>query len=357
MGAVKYSDDRIAQMKFVKRPTIGNLANPKLKFDYTNREIGTIPIDNREGFKWVSEVAYKNIHRIVARGYDTTELVEAGYGVCDMLFIDFQSRIPLIEEKAVLDYILILGLEDGLSNPALIARLIARGKSYVTQACGGSILAFGHSYASYDATGKMLAKYAEKVEEGMSLSDAAKLCLKECRYEDHFGVSDLYVNDPAPAKLLDYAEKKLKGVKKLRYIPLLREIVKAAKIEIGFVEADMIGAMTAAMMELDFSSDGAWCIMAVTRSFAAGAHAIEEMERESVDVLGGTLTPKEWYDGPVDRPVPSLEERSGFKGAQAQTAKEWKEKWERNEKLYGSGFSISYEIAEVRKATVSKKKK
>lgn len=352
---MKYSDERIAQMKFVKRPTLGNLADPRLRYDYTNREVGTLPADGRAHFQWVSEVAYKNIHRIVVRGYDSTEIVEAGYGVCDVIFIDYQSRIPLEEERDVLDYVMVLGLEDGLSNPALIARLIARGKSYVTQACGGSVLAFGNSYASYDATGKMLAKYAAKVEEGMSIADAAKLCVKECRHEDHFGVSELYTKDPAAKKLLDFAEKKLSSVKKLRYVNLMKEIAKVAKTEIGNVDVDIIGAMSAAMMELEFSSEAAWCILAVTRAFAAGAHAIEEMERENLDVLGGTLTPKEWYDGPADKPVPSLSERGSFTGSQAQTPQEWRDKWNENSKLKGSGYSIPYVIEDPRKASKTKK--
>jgi hypothetical protein len=64
----KVCDERIAQMKHAKRRVIGNLGNPNLLFDYTNREIGCLPDDNRAHFKWVSEVAYKNIHRIVPRG-------------------------------------------------------------------------------------------------------------------------------------------------------------------------------------------------------------------------------------------------------------------------------------------------
>jgi len=356
MGAVKYSDERIGQMKFVKRPTHGNLADPRLRYDYTNREIGTLPPDNRESFKWVSEVAYKNIHRIVTRGYDTTELVEAGYGVADVIFIDYQSRIPMQEEKDVLEYCMVIGFEDGLSNPALIARLIARGKSYVTQACGGSVLAFGHSYASYDATGKMIMKYISKVQEGMSLEDAAKLCVKECKKEDHFGISKLYLKDPTPKRLLDFAEKKLAPIKKLRYVTFMKELEKAAKAEMGDVSVDMIGALTAAMLELEFSSDGAWSIMAVNRAFGAGAHAIEEMEREGLDVLGQTLTPKEWYDGPADRPVPTQKERAGFKGGQAQTAQEWQKLWKEKEQLKGSSYSINFVIEDPRKASVSKKK-
>ena len=81
----------------LKQEQIGNLSDPKLPYDYMNRETGTVPFDkSRAPFQWVSEVAYKNVHRIVARGYDTTELVEQGYGVVDILFVDFQARIPTI---------------------------------------------------------------------------------------------------------------------------------------------------------------------------------------------------------------------------------------------------------------------
>ena len=43
----------------------------------------------RAPFQWVSEVSYKNVHRIVTRGYDTTELMEEGYGVIEVLFVDY----------------------------------------------------------------------------------------------------------------------------------------------------------------------------------------------------------------------------------------------------------------------------
>jgi len=356
MANLKHSDDRIGKMTFVKRDARGNLADSRLRFDYTNREIGTLPEDNRAGFKWASEVAYKNIHRIVTRGYDTTELVEAGYGMNDVIFIDFQARIPFVEEREVFDFLQLIALEDGLSNPALIARLIARGKNYITQACGGSILAYGHSYASYDAFGKMLDKYLAKVEDGMSIADAAALLVKENKDEDHFGLSDLYLKDPTARRILDYVEKKLAPVKEIKYVPFMREVVKAAKAQLGNVDVDMIGAMASAMMDLGFSPEASWCVMSVTRSFSAGAHAIEELEREDLDVLGKTLTPKEWYDGPADMPVPSLSERSGYQGGQAQTAAEWKKLWDGKAKLKGSGFSIPYVIEDPRKVVSSVKK-
>ena len=137
----------------------------RLPYDYENRERGAVPPDTtREPFRWVSEVAYKNLHRIVARGYDTTELVEAGYGLADMIFVDFQARIPLKEEAEMLNYVMILGLEDGLSSPAVVARAVSRSHAYLTQAAGASILAFGHAYGAYSAFGNMLRKRLDRAE-------------------------------------------------------------------------------------------------------------------------------------------------------------------------------------------------
>ena len=105
---------------------IGNLGSPKNPFDYYEREYGTVPQDTKRApFQWVSEVAYKNVHRIVTRGYDTTELMEEGYGVIEVLFVDYQARIPTEEEGQMLNYVMIMALEDGLSAPAAISRIVA----------------------------------------------------------------------------------------------------------------------------------------------------------------------------------------------------------------------------------------
>jgi len=120
-----------------KKGKIGNLDSPKNPFDYMKREYGTVPLDTeRAPFQWVSEVAYKNVHRIVSRGYDTTEVMEEGYGVVDMLFIDYQARIPLVEEEQMLNYVMIMALEDGLSMPAVMSRMVAKSKTFLTQAAG-----------------------------------------------------------------------------------------------------------------------------------------------------------------------------------------------------------------------------
>ena len=337
---------------------IGNLDSPKLPFDYSTREYGTVPLDTsgkRAPFQWVSEIAYKNVHRIVARGYDTTELMEEGYGIVDVLFIDFQARIPLIEEEQMLNYIMILALEDGLSMPAAISRIVAQSKTFLTQACGASILAFGHAYGAYSAFGNRLEEYLKRAEdEGISTAQMAEILVKENLNDEALGVSELMLKDPAAKRMIARAQKL--GVAG-KYIAFTKEIVKAAqKISGKEIDIDMLGATGATMMDLGFTPEATWAIMACTRAFAAGAHFIEEIERGKYTRLGQTLTPKEDYDGPEDRAVPSLEERAkNARPAQTHTPDEWKKAFEERKKIHGSGYSIIEESEDPSKKTGIKK--
>jgi citrate synthase len=335
-----------------KKRKIGNLGDRKMPYDYYEREYGTVPPDTkRKAFRWVSEVAYKNVHRIVARGYDTTELVEEGYGLVDILFIDFQARIPLIEEERMLNYVMILALEDGLSMPAALSRIVARSKTFLTQACGASVLAFGHAYAAYSAFGNRLEQYLKRAEEqGKTTQDMAEVLVKENLDDVSLGVSGLMLKDPAARRMVARAEKL--GVAG-RHIAFMKEIVKAAQqISPEPVDLDMLGATGATMMDLGFTPEATWAILAVTRAFAAGAHYIEELERGSYAQLGQALTPKEDYDGPTDRPVPDLNDRDKIaKPAQTHTPDEWKKAFEERKKTHGSGFAIVEEIEDPSEKT------
>lgn len=333
----------------LKNKKIGNLDDSRLPYDYMNREHGTVPLNpERPQFQWVSEVAYKNIHRIVTRGYDTTELVEQGYGVVDILFVDFQARIPMLEEEQMLNYIMILSLEDGLSMPAAMSRLVARSNTFLTQACGASILAFGHTYGAYSAFGNRLQQYLEEgKKENKSNSQIAKDIITNHGNDESLGVSDLMLKDPAAKRILARAVKL--GVAG-EYVELMKEVVKAAQESSdSTVDIDLLGAIGAVMADLGFTPEATWTIIAVTRSFGAGAHYIEEVEREGHTRLGEELTPKEDYDGPEDRPVPSLEERRKHaKPAQTYSLDEWKKAFEERMKIPASGFSIIEEIEDPR---------
>ena len=339
-----------------KKGKIGNLDSPKNPFNYSQREYGTVPLDtNRAAFQWVSEVAYKNVHRIVSRGYDTTEVMEEGYGVVDMLFIDYQARIPLIEEERMLNYVMILALEDGLSMPAVMSRMVAKSKTFLTQAAGASILAFGHAYGAYSAFGNRLERYLALADaEGLTLEAAAELLVKENMDDEALGVSNLMLNDPAAKRMVARAEKL--GVAG-KFIDFTREIVKAAqKLNAAPVDLDMLGATGATMLDLGFSPEATWAILAVTRAFATGAHYIEEVERNEHCRTGQTLTPKAFYDGPADRPVPPLSDRNKIaKSGICSTVDEWAAAREERKKIVGSGHAIIEEIEDPSKKSGIKK--
>jgi len=343
--------EKTEKLNRIKRERgIGNLGSEKNPFDYYAREYGTVPPDtSRAPFQWVSEVAYKNVHRIVARGYDTTELMEEGYGVIDVLFIDYQARIPTIEEEQMLNYVMILMLEDGLSMPAAISRIVSKSKTFLTQACGASVMAFGHAYGAYSAFGNRLLAYLKRAEtENQSLEETAEHLVTENLNDEALGVSDLMLKDPAAKRMIARAEKL--GVAGT-HIAFLKEIAKAAAKRFSEpVDIDMLGATGATMMDLGFTPEATWAILAVTRAFGVGAHYIEELERGERTRLGQELTPREDYDGPEERPVPPLSERA--KHAQAalcRTPEEWKARFEEMKKLHGSGFSIIEEIEDPSK--------
>ncbi len=324
---------------------MGNLDDPRLRFNYRTRERGTVPFDEkRDRFQWVSEVAYKNVHRIVSRGYDTTELVEEGFGLTDMLFVDFQARIPLIEEDKMLNYVMICMLDDGLSSPANISRIVASGKTLLTQAAGSSILAFGHAYGAYQEIGRIMdGILARQAKEGKPLAEVVEAVVKTRLDDPALGISDLMLKDPMAKRMIARAEKL--GVAE-KYVPLMKEMVKAAqKLSKDPVDVDMLGATAAVMFDLGFTPEAAWGILAVTRAFGTGAHYCEEVESEEFVRLGQPLTPKEWYEGTPDRPVPALEERKNIvRSMEAKTPEEWKKTFLERQKIRGSGWAIVEEI-------------
>ncbi len=339
-----------------KERGIGNLGSEQNPFDYYAREYGTMPPDTKRApFQWVSEVSYKNVHRIVTRGYDTTELMEEGYGVIEVLFVDYQARIPTIEEGEMLNYIMIMMLEDGLSGPAAISRIVAKSKTFLTQACGASIMAFGHAYGAYSSFGNRNEEYIKWAEQNNhTLAEAAELLIEKNGIDEALGVSGLMLNDPAAKRMIARAEKlEVAGVN----IEFMKEVVKAAQaVSSEPVDIDMLGATGAVMMDLGFTPEATWAILAITRSFGCGAHYIEEVEREETSRLGQQLSAKENYDGPEDRPVPPLADREKHaQSAICKTPDEWKQRFEKMKDVIGSGFSIIEEIEDPSKKSGIKK--
>jgi len=277
--------------------------------------------------------------------------MEEDYGLTDVLFVNFQSRIPTIEEDQMLNYVMIMALEDGLSAPVAMSRLVAQSKTFLTQACGASIHAFGHAYGAYSAFGnRLFDQLTDGRAKGLDTDAIAEGIVKDNLDDEALGVSDLMLKDPAAKRMIERARKL--GVAG-EYVELMSAIVEKAKAASDTpVDIDMLGSMGAIMMDLGFTPEATWAILAITRSFAAGAHFIEEIERADYRRLGEVLTPPEMYDGQPDRPVPPLAERDALaKSALTKDLDEWAKSQEERKKVLGSGYSIHEEIEDPSKQT------
>jgi hypothetical protein len=214
----------------------------------------------------------------------------------------------------------------------------------MTQAAGASILAFGHAYGAYQEIGKLMdGILARQEKKGKPLSEVVEVVVGKKLNDPALGVSGLMLKDPMAKRMVARAEKL--GVAG-KYVSLMKEMVKAAqKLSNEPVDIDLLGATGAVMFDLGFTPEATWGILAVTRAFATGVHYCEESEREAPVRLGQTLTPKECYDGPADRPAPTLEERKSVaKAMEVQTPEEWKQIFLERQKIKGSGWAIVEEI-------------
>jgi len=317
----------------------------------------------RKPFRWVSTIAYKEIDKIVSRGFNTTEIVDKGYGIADMIFINYQSRIPKVNETKMLDYVMVVNLEGGLDYGAAIARIIAKSDAYMTQAIGGSILAFGPAYGGFAHLGNSIQKYIQKAEEeNWTYAEAAELFVQdyhnllENQGRTTLGVSSVDLKNPTPSRMFARAEKLGVKGKNIEFMEALVKVVQEKSEEP--VALDMFGATCAVMMDLNFTPEAIWSIIAIVRAYAAGAQAIEEIEEEPKSIYGAPLTPKEYYIGPEDKEVPTLEERNRIaepnKKKVGNDANSWIKDLERKQRQRATGWVIEEELPYLKEMNFKK---
>jgi citrate synthase len=282
---------------------------------------------NREPlFRRKTAISYKTEEKTVLRGYNLSDLAEAGYSFADVIFILYQGRIPTEAEVKMLDYEMGEFLEHSMSPSAASAIAVISGRPNLPAAVAAAIMTFGNAHGPGAAHGYMMNKYIERArEEGKTLDEMAKILVDE--YMDAgeavmgMGQPQHRDGDPrAEPTHLKQEELKVDGV----YIEFQRAIEKhflerRNREGRAFVSVNMIGAGNTALMDLGFSPNAGWCIGSVCRGYSCGAHALYTLKRghawaasrsePMVQMLDLSMIK---YLGPPDRPVPSQEERQEY---------------------------------------------
>lgn len=271
-------------------------------------------------------IAYKTAKKTVLRGYNVSDLAEAGYSFCDVMFLLFQDRIPTSNETKMLKYEMGEFLEHSMSPSAASAISVIAGRPNLPCAVSAAVMTFGGAHGPGAAHGYMMNKYIERARvEGKSLDEMAKTLVDE--YMDAgkpvMGMGQPQHLDGDPRAEPTHLKQEELGVDGV-YLQFQRSIEKyfhARRAAEGRrkIAVNMIGAGNTALSDIGFAPNAAWCIGCVCRAFSCAAHALYNMKKgrawaaskaePMVQMLDLAMIK---YIGPPDRSVPSQEERQDY---------------------------------------------
>ena len=122
-------------------------------------------MDRKPLFRRKTAISYKTEKKTVMRGYDLSELADAGYSFCDALFVLYQNRIPTENEEKMLKYEMGVFLEHSMSPSAVGAIGVSAGRPNLPVCVAAAISTFGGVHGPGAAHGYMLNKYLERAQK------------------------------------------------------------------------------------------------------------------------------------------------------------------------------------------------
>ena len=284
-------------------------------------------------------IAYKTEEKTVLRGYNLSDLAEAGYSFCDAMFVLFQGRIPAEAEEKMLKYEMGEFMEHSMSPSAASAISVIAGRPHLPAAVAAAVMTFGSAHGPGAAHGYMMNQYLDRaLAEGKTVEEIAKTLVDE--YMDHnqpvmgMGQPQHRDGDPrAEPTHLKQEELEINGI----YLRLQRSIenyfhARRKKEGRSYVPVNCVGAGNTALCDIGFAPNAAWCIGSVVRGYSCAAHAVYTLKKgrawaasrnePMVQMLDLSMIK---YVGPEDRPVPKQEERQEYAKQQKATGdyKKW----------------------------------
>ncbi len=271
-------------------------------------------------------IAYKTEEKTVMRGYNVSDLAEEGYSFCDAIFVLFQGRIPTEAEEKMLNYEMGSFLEHSMSPSTGSAIAVSAGRPNLPTAVAAGIMTFGGVHGPGAAHGYMMNKYIDRAQrEGKTLDEMAKILVDD--YMDAgmpvMGMGQPQHSDGDPRAEPIHLKQEELGTNGV-YHEFQRAVEKhfhARRKREGksYVGVNVVGAGNAALSDLGFAPNAAWCIGSVSRGYSCAAHAVFQMKKgrawaasksePMVQMLDLSMIK---YGGPDDRPVPSQEEREQY---------------------------------------------
>jgi len=249
---------------------------------------------------WRSAITTSDETSIFIRGYDVASLMKRAT-FSDTIYLLHQGRLPTVEERHLLDAILIGVSDHGPAAPsAAAARIAASGNRQSLEACvAAGILAMGdaHGGAALECM-RMIAEGVESARlESVSIREAARRVVARAKSERKRlpGMGHrVHTEDPRTRVLFEMAhEYKVAG----QGIEFMKAVEAEAKEHIRPLPINIDGALSAVLFDLGFPPQLGKLIFIIGRLAGVTAHVMEELTREKPMRV---RIPVE-YDGPPPR--------------------------------------------------------
>lgn len=271
-------------------------------------------------------ICYKTEEKTVLRGFNVSDLAEAGYTFIDALYVLFQARIPAENEKKMLDYEVAEFLEHSMSPSAVSAIAVINGHPMLPAAVASSVMTFGGAHGPGAAHGYMMKKYLDRaVDQNKTPEVVAVECVND--YMDAglavMGMGQPQHLDGDPRAEPTHLKQESLGVGGiyLKFQRALEEKFYARRAEEGrsYVAVNMVGAGNTALSDMGFAPNAGWVIGCVTRGYSCSVHALFTLKKgrawgasrsePMVQMLDLAMIK---YIGPDDREVPPMTDRQAY---------------------------------------------
>jgi citrate synthase len=233
--------------------------------------------------KLVSSMGKAELDRIFVRGYDLNEQLLGKISFAQMVYLMLVGRMPTAEEGRMIDTMLIVLVDHGMTTGALAARMTYHSAPEALQgAVAAAILGAGSVHlGSSEHCAKMLHDALPSDSKDTDLDTIAKntvekrLANKELIPGIGHGIHTQ--GDPRAEKLFEVAQQtKVYG----RYCNLLRKIGKVAEERVGRrLPVNVTGAIGAISLDMGLPWQMSKSFAILGRALGGIAHVGEEVRR------------------------------------------------------------------------------
>ena len=233
--------------------------------------------------KLVSSMGRAELDRIFVRGYDLNQDLMDKITFAQMVYLMLVGRMPTADEGRMIDTMLIVLVDHGMTTGAMAARMTFHSAPEVLQgAVAAAILGAGSVHlGSSEHCAKMLYEALPADSKETDLDSVAKQTV------DKYFANNLLIpgighgihreGDPRAEKLFEVAQQtKVYG----RYCDLIRKIGKLAEERLGRrLPVNVTGAIGAISMDMNFHWQMSKTFAILGRALGGIAHVGEEIRR------------------------------------------------------------------------------